>query len=478
MRSSAARVVLLAAILLGTAARVGALVIRPLWADEIFTLTLTKKSVPEILAALRVDSGPPLHYLLAHVLLAPFGPAPGPADVLVRVLSLVASLLHLPLLVVVARRLDRPALGLPAAALFAIFPLAVAYAAEGRAYALASLLTLVAFERALALRERPRLAVAAGLTLAASGAVLTHYLAVFPVAALAVLAWGARPASRRALVASGFAAAVLAAPWAPTALHQPRTAMAWLKSPEFGSAPVNVLVNLAFGADPQDYAPGITTALRIAAAALLAFVALHAVLRGPRPLGIFVVTAGGLLLAGQVVTGALLLPVGRTAVVFLPFVALLLAAAPPFFVLAAGAVAAAALAHQIPRDAEPSVGELLTRFVEPHVREGRTVCAAGYLGPELSYRLARAGAPGHVLYFPAAVTAHPGWYDEKEIPPETFTREAEVLLASPGRPTLYVLPRGFRASRALASRLAPLKPRRLLGNPLLDVVAIQDSEAR
>jgi len=477
-RSSAARVLLWAAVLLGTAARVAVLVIRPLWADEIFTLTLAKKSVPEILAALRVDSGPPLHYLLAHFLLAPFGTAPGPADGLVRILSLVASLLHLPLLVVVARRLGRPALGLPAAALFAIFPLAVAYAAEGRAYALASLLTLVAFERALTLRERPHPAVAAGLTLAAAGAVLTHYLAVFPIAALAILVVDSRPASRRALIISGFAAAVITAPWAPTALHQPRAAMAWLKGPEFGSAPANVLVNLAFGADPQDYAEGITTALRIGAAALLAFVVAYAFLRGPRLLGVFVVTAGGLLLVGQVVTGALLLPLGRTAVVFLPFVALLFAAAPPFFALAAGAVAAAALAHRLPQDAEASVGELLTRFVAPHVREGRTVCAAGYLGPELSYRLARAGAPAHVVFFPAAVAAHPGWYREEEIPRETLSGEAEALLASPDRPTLYVLPRGFRASRALASRLAPLQPRRLLGNPLLDVVEIPESAAR
>jgi hypothetical protein len=254
--------------------------------------------------------------------------------------------------------------------------------------------------------------------------------------------------------------------------------MAWLKSPEFGSAPANVLVNLAFGVDPKDYAPGITTALRIGAAALLAFVVAHALLRGPRPLGVFVVTAGGLLLAGQIVTGALLLPLGRTALVFLPFVALLLAAAPPFFALAAGAVAAAALAHRIPHDAEASVGDLLTRFVVPHVREGGTVCAAGYLGPELSYRLARAGAPGHVVFFPAAVAAHPGWYDEEGIPPEALSGEAEALIAPPGRPTLYVLPRGFRASRALATRLAPLKPRRLLGNPLLDVVEIPDSAAR
>src|SRR5664280_1193390 len=157
-----------AAVAIGVVARVFSLVIRPLWADEIFTLTLARKSASEILAALRVDSGPPLHYLFAHVLLVPFGPAPGLPDVLVRLLSLVASLLHLPLLFAVARRLGRPEMGLPAAALYSVFPLAVAYAAEGRAYALASLLALLAFERALALRERPRLSTALGLTLAAA----------------------------------------------------------------------------------------------------------------------------------------------------------------------------------------------------------------------------------------------------------------------------------------------------------------------
>src|ERR1700693_5664619 len=116
-----------AAMGVGVVARLFTLTVRPLWADEIFTLTVARKSASEILAALRVDSGPPLHYCFAHVLLAPF-PTPGLPDVLVRVLSLVASLLHLPLLFAVARRLGRPEMGLPAAALYAVFPLAVAYA--------------------------------------------------------------------------------------------------------------------------------------------------------------------------------------------------------------------------------------------------------------------------------------------------------------------------------------------------------------
>ena len=390
-----------AAMAVGVIARVFSLVVRPLWADEIFTLTVARKSASEILAALRVDSGPPLHYLFAHVLLVPFGPAPGLPDVLVRVLSLVASLLHLPLLFVVARRLGRPEMGLPAAALYSVFPLAVAYAAEGRAYALASLLALLAFERALALRERPRLGTALGLTLAAAGAVLTHYLAVFPVAALAILALDARPAARHALVLSGLAATALAATWVPIALAQPHASMAWSREAGFASALRDFPANLAFGAP-----------------------------------------AGGTAMAALGVTGAVLL-------------AALLAREWRGVLAPVARVLGLSLA-------------LLARLLDAPVRVGRRVLAAGYWGPELDYRLARAGAPGRVVLFPSAVAAHPGWYREEDLRDATLAAEAEAILSTPQAPTLFVLPRGSRASAAIASRLG--RTRRLLSSPLVDVV--------
>jgi Dolichyl-phosphate-mannose-protein mannosyltransferase len=471
-RSSAARVLLWAAVLLGTAARVAVLVIRPLWADEIFTLTLAKKSVPEILAALRVDSGPPLHYLLAHVLLAPFGPAPGPADVLVRVLSLVASLLHLPLLAVVARRLGRPALGLPAAALFAIFPLAVAYAAEGRAYALASLFALLAFERALALRERPRVGIGAALALCAAGAVLTHYLAVFPVAALALLAIDARPAAGRALANSGLAAAALAAPWVPVALRQPTASMAWARGSEFAGALRDFPANFAFGIEP---AGALALPLAILGGALVVALLLRERRGVISPVAAVLAGSLVLLALAQLAMGSLVLP-GRTAVVFLPFVALLLASAPAGVPLAAGTLSAAFLARALPDLAGPSPRETLARFLETPARAGKTIAAVGYWGPELDYRLSRAGAPGRVVLFPSAVAAHPGWYREEEISATRLAAEAEAALAAPLSPTIFVLPRGSRASAALASRFGPA--RRLLASPLVDVVEIPAPRAR
>ncbi len=468
----AERAALGAAVAAGIAARVYVALARPLWADEIFTLTLARKSVEGILAALRADSGPPLHYLAAHALLLPF-PAPGRGDLVVRLFSVACSLLHLPLLARVGTRLGRPRDGALSVILYALFPLAVLYGAEGRGYALASLLALVAFERALALRERPSRRNAAAVALAGAGAALTHYLAAFPVAALALLVPGTRPGPRRLLAAGLAGAALLFAPWVPVALEQPGASMAWSRAAVFRDAAIAFPANLAFGVEPAG-------SLLVPLAALGAIVVLGLLLRERRgvlsPLA--AVLAGSLvfLALAQAATGALLLP-GRTAVVFLPYVALLLASAPPAVPAVAALTGLAFLAHTLPTLAGPSPGEMLARLLEAPARSGRTIVAAGgYWGPELAYRLARAGVPGHVVLFPSAAAAHPGWYDEAELQDAALAREADALLAAPERPTVFVLPRGSRASAALAARLGPA--RRLLASPLLDVVETRPAAPR
>ncbi len=134
----------------------------------------------------------------------------------------------------------------------------------------------------------------------------------------------------------------------------------------------------------------------------------------------------------------------------------------------AAALSAAFLVRALPELAGPSPGEIVARLLETPARAGKTIVAAGYWGPELDYRLARAGLPGRVVLFPSAVAAHPGWYREEEIPEDTLAREAEALLDAPAHPRVFVLPRGSRASAALAARLGPA--RRLLSSPLVDVV--------
>jgi uncharacterized membrane protein len=455
----------------GAATRAYAVFARPLWADEIFTLTLARKSVPEILAALRADSGPPLHYLLSHVLLLPF-PSPGAGDSIVRLFSLAASLLHLPILILLGRRLGRAEAGLFAAALYALFPLAILYGVEGRGYAIASLLALLAFERALALRERPRFGTGAALALCAAGAVLTHYLAVFPVAALAFLAIDARPAARRALTFAGLAAAVLAVPWVPVALHQPSASMAWARVPDFADTLRDFPANLAFGVEP--FGP-LGLPLAILGGALVVALLLRERRGVLSPVAAVLAGSLALLALAQLATGAVVLP-GRTAVVFLPFVALLLASAPAGVPLAAGTLAAAFLARALPHIAAPSPGETLAQFLEAPARAGKTIAAVGYWGPELDYRLARAGAPGRVVLFPSSVAAHPGWYREEEITGDRLSADADAALASSPSPTIFVLPRGSRASAALAARLGAA--RRLLASPIVDVVEIPSPDVR
>ena len=65
---SAARVGLLVATAIALLFGLAGLVTRPVWHDELFTLRLARMPLASILAAIETDSGPPLHYLLSHLL--------------------------------------------------------------------------------------------------------------------------------------------------------------------------------------------------------------------------------------------------------------------------------------------------------------------------------------------------------------------------------------------------------------------------
>jgi hypothetical protein len=464
---SVRRVLLVAAILVGAGARVAFLVEKPLWADEIFTLTLARMPAAAIVDALRADSGPPLHYLLSRLILLPFGPSPGPHDASIRLVSLAASLLHLPLLILVARRLGRPEAGLSAAALYALFPIAADYAAEGRAYAVASLLVLLAFERALALREEPTAGRGVVLALAAGGAILSHYLALFPIAGLVTLVPGASRRARSGLSLAGAGGVLLFLPWFPVALRQPPASMAWSRGPEFAGGALHFPVNLAWGLP----VPEGTLAILLPLSLLLLGAALFFAWKGALRPAASVFLAGVLLLvAAHLFVRSLLLP-ERPAVFFLPLVALLLAGAPRPVPLLSAAASLGGLVVAL-RAAAPSPGETLAALLLPEVTSGRTVCAAALWGPELDYRLARAGLPGRVVLFPSDVARHRGWLREEELGGERLAAEARALVSSPSRPGLFVLPKGSRASAALRMEIDPLAPRRVADGPLVEVLAL------
>jgi hypothetical protein len=213
--------------------RIPLLLLRASFFDELFTRWISGKSFAGILAALRHDSGPPLYYDVVHLL-------GDPSVTATRVLSLAFAVIAI---VLVLRMIPL------AAILLAVFPPAVLFAVDARAYAMCALFVGVAV---LAIdRDRPVLA-----AIALVAAAYSHYYGVllFPILLIhaVFVASGASPAgppaarrrffnesppcrrrsSRRAAGATYLAAFVLAIvlyiPGFWLALHQPSEARAWM----------------------------------------------------------------------------------------------------------------------------------------------------------------------------------------------------------------------------------------------------------
>ncbi len=202
-----------------------------LWLDEALSVGIARRPVPDLLDALRRDGSPPLYYLLLHAWLA----AVGPSDLAVRALSTVFSLATLPLVWLAGRRLGGPAMARAALLLLAVSPFAVRYATETRMYALVQLLTAAGLLALLRALERPSLPRLLPVSLTAGLLALTHYWALFLLAATGAVLLvmglrGSRPA-RRALAAIT-AGAVLFLPWLPTfAFQVRRTGAPWAPPP-------------------------------------------------------------------------------------------------------------------------------------------------------------------------------------------------------------------------------------------------------
>lgn len=449
----------------GLAVKAWLVVARPLWADEIFTLDLARRGVSAVLAALKVDSGPPLHYLVTHLLLLPF-PAPGPADALVRVLSALLALAHVPLLLAIGRRLGAVERGALAAVLLSAGPIAAYFATEGRGYALASLLLLASFERLLALREVPTAPRALAAGVLAGAAFLSHYLAAFPLVGLATLLRGTSDRARRSFLLAGTVAAALVAPWVPTLLAQPRASMAWVVPEPPLDRIARLLLNSVLGFD----LPGEGVLFPAAAALLVLLVAVRASRVGDPVAPAFLV-ALGLQGAAGLLEPRLLLP-ERSAFLLLPLAALVVASAGRVVAGAVAVVGAVFLAMQAPGWTRESPQEMVAGYLLPAARSGARIVAVGLLGPELDYRLTRSGVSGAVASFPSEVERHPGWYDDAALPAERLAAEAAARLAGPDAPRFLVLPKGLSASEALRRAAGSRGGRTLGASPWFEVVEL------
>ena len=187
----------------------------PLWFDEIFTQWLARRSPGGILRGLRLDSGPPLSYLLESpfVRLAEFCGA----EWIVRILPFAAlsAVLLLPL-----RR--RASAGPSYFLLAATSPLLFFYSADARAYALLAAFSFLLFLSAFRFRHG---AATLGASFLFSAALpWTHYLGVFVVAAS--LALTALEKKGKSFLAQLAGAATFAF-WLPSALAQPPASLSW-----------------------------------------------------------------------------------------------------------------------------------------------------------------------------------------------------------------------------------------------------------
>ena len=223
--------VLLAVVTLAAALRGYRLDAQSLWYDEGVSAFMTTRGPVEIARAAAADIHPPLYYWLLAAWAVPFGNG----EVALRGLSVVAGTLGVWVVWRLARRLYDDAVGLAAAALLAVSPLAVQYGQEVRMYALAGLLAaastwayvrLVGCPRARARKEPPSGAAGAVIYAFLAAALLyTHYYGALVLAAHQLHALGSIALGRRRdllaawLLASGLVAA-LYLPWLPHALRQ------------------------------------------------------------------------------------------------------------------------------------------------------------------------------------------------------------------------------------------------------------------
>jgi hypothetical protein len=396
--------------------------LRAPWHDEYFTAWASGLPLKELIAALRIDSGPPLPYLLVK-LISILGI---PTLFAARALAVAAGTGAVLLAARTARRGFGPEAGWWAGALLATHPLALAWSCEGRAYALLLLAVAWAWDRLEALAAGRGGGI--GLTCAVALACWCHGLGLLLAVVLAVAGVTLpRPARWRAVgaVAAGLASFL---PWVPVAAHQPPAAVAWMATfwrtlpvAERLAAPVRLLSPLG-GFEGFLDLPS-SAAWAEAAAAALVVVLLAAGWRSSgtaRRLLLGVVLPAGAL-AGLATLGVPAFYPGRGEALYLvPFVLVLGAgatrtrlarAAGAALVLAAAATSTVAILRWAGRPA--SAEQRLCAELRQHLPDGGQVVIGGYWRLGIAFHLGAERGRFHLVNYPASAAAHPGWYDAR-----------------------------------------------------------------
>ncbi len=451
--------------------------------DEADTALKVAKPVGALLADLARDGHPPLYFLL----LKGWTNLLGNAEASLRALSALFSLAECALLILVGRRLFGRAAGLTAGALFALSPIEIFHATEGRMYTLLPLEALGVF----ALTERLLRGEAAGRVRDALlllgllvAALYTHnYGLFFPLATAAAFAaaavarlraGGARAALRTLALPAAIVAAAYAAylPWLPV-LEGQRASRAhdWLvaffdATPPILAIPHSVAALAAVGPYPRIAPPleGADPLRPVALPLCLLFLVAGAAAclrrrngdgrgerdeedargaRAGRDAGRVALLVFPAVFLGAPwlvsVTVKVVYLVGRYDVVALPFLLLLLGAGAAAVVArhrALAVLAVAFLAAALPGIAALasqhrggfSVDQVAIVAARPH---SRAVVATVLSGSRMRYYLERAGRTDVLVRsFPTATDAHSGWLEKRDPADPNLAADADSLAAA------------------------------------------------
>jgi 4-amino-4-deoxy-L-arabinose transferase-like glycosyltransferase len=198
------------------------MVTRSIWLDEAISIAQAQLPFRDMLAGLAAyDVHPPLH----HAVLWYSVRLLGTGELAVRIPSIIAGTLLIPMLYGAGRDLYDRRVGLVAAALGSIAPIAIWYSQEARMYAIFMLFSLIAiWAQVRVLRRTGRLGAWAVYSIATAAMIWTQYFAVLQVlvqqAAFAGAYWQRRRTGehrrlRRAWIASTVTLLFLLAPLWP-----------------------------------------------------------------------------------------------------------------------------------------------------------------------------------------------------------------------------------------------------------------------
>jgi hypothetical protein len=439
---------------------------RPLWFDELFTIWASRLRLRSLLEVLRRDSGPPLWYALEKPFVA-LGERLGYPP-MSRALPFLATAA----LFLAVRALPSRAAKARYLVLAALSPLLLLYSAEARAYALLALECLTVFLLATRGEESPRRLGTAALVSAA--ALFTHYLALFAVAAVAVVAVAEKRRRSAVAVATG---AVPFLAWVPVMRAQPHAAVAWMHEPP-SELVTGILSSFGGAGDiPAPFGPPLPAALvwiGVALALLLGILLARQWRDDPeiRRAGAFLV-----LFFGGVLFASFARPVafaGRTEMAVLPvwmWAVALGGERSRWTRIGSLAVALVAAVSSVLLLAAPryeSAPDRALEHLERMVRPGDVLFASAhlYLPARLAADRGQLRIPAHA--FPAEQALHPGWSVPRwPGPPDAAAVTRALAEAGPEGRVFFLVPRSYPVALRplLAGGGGPGRTRRLAESP-------------